>query len=78
MVKKHGLSYPVLYDLDARETMDTIGGYINDDPPFLHPSGFVLRPDGSIAQLVQSSGPIGRLTAVDTLGLIEYYKSTAI
>ena len=56
--------------------MDTIGGYINDDPPFLHPSGFVLRPDGSIAQLVQSSGPIGRLTAGDTLGLIEYYKST--
>ncbi len=76
MVDRHGLTYPVLYGLDAVKTMATIGGYINDDPAFLHPSGFVLRPDGTIAILVQSSGAIGRLTADDTVGLVTYYKGT--
>ena len=76
MVDRHELTYPVLYGLEAAETMATIGGYINEDPAFLHPSGFVLRPDGTIATLVQSSGPIGRLTADDTISLIEYYKTT--
>ena len=55
--------------------MATIGGYINDDPPFLHPSGFILRPDGTIVLLVQSSGAIGRLTADDAVGLIQYYQT---
>ena len=71
-VDRHKLTYPVLYGLDARETMETIGGYINEEPPFLHPSGFILRPDGTIVQLVQSSGPIGRLVANDTVGVIRH------
>ena len=75
MVDLHELSYPVLYGLDATETMATIGGYINDDPPFLHPSGFILRPDGTIVMLVQSSGAIGRLTADDAIGMIQYYQT---
>ena len=76
MVERHNLTYPVLYGLDAKETMATIGGYINEDPSFLHPSGFVLRPDGTIALLVQSSGAIGRLTADDAIGLIQHYQNT--
>ncbi len=78
MVDRHNLTYPVLYGLDARETMETIGGYINEAPPFLHPSGFILRPDGSIVLLVQSSGAIGRLIAKDTLGVIQYVRRDQI
>ena len=70
MVDRNKLTYPVLYGLDARETLETIGGYINEDPLFLHPSGFILRPDGTIALLVQSSGAIGRLVANDSVGLM--------
>jgi len=72
MVDRNKLTYPVLYGLDSRETLETIGGYINEDPLFLHPSGFILRPDGTIALLVQSSGAIGRLVANDSVGVIRY------
>ena len=75
MVGQHGLTYPVLHGLDARETMATIGGYINEDPLYLHPSGFVLRPDRTIVTLVQSSGAIGRLVADDTIRLIQHYQA---
>ena len=74
MVDRHELTYPVLHRLDARETMATIGGYINEEPLYLHPSGFILRPNGTIVLLVQSSGAIGRLVANDTIGLIQHYQ----
>ena len=71
-VDRHELTYPVLHSLDARETMATIGGYMNEEPPYLHPSGFILRPDGTIVMLAQASGAIGRLVATDTIGLIRH------
>ena len=74
MVDRHKLTYPVLYGLNARETMAPIGGYINKEPLYLHPSGFILRPDGTIILLVQSSGAIGRLVANDTIGLTQHYQ----
>ena len=74
MVDRHKLTYPILHGLDARETMATIGGYINEEPLYLHPSGFILRPDGTIVLLVQSSDAIGRLVANDTIGLIQHYQ----
>jgi hypothetical protein len=74
MVDRHTLTFPVLYGLNAREIMATIGGYINEEPLFLHPSGFILRPNGTIVLLVQSSGAIGRLVANDTVGLIQHYQ----
>ncbi len=78
MVDRHELTYPVLYGLDAQETMATIGGYVNDEPRYLHPSGFVLRPDATIVLLVQSSGAIGRLVATDTIGLVQYYQEQGL
>ena len=77
MVDRHKLTYPVLYGLDARETQATIGGYINEEYSYLQPSGFVLRPDGTITILVQSSNAIGRLVAKDTIGLIQHYQKLA-
>ncbi len=78
MVDRHELTCPVLYGLDAQETMATIGGYVNDEPLYLHPSGFVLRPDATIVLLVQSSGAIGRLVATDTIGLVQYYQEQGL
>ncbi|MCI0484070.1 MAG: peroxiredoxin family protein [candidate division NC10 bacterium] len=74
MVDRHKLTFPVLYGLNAREIVATIGGYINEEPLYLHPSGFILRQNGTIVLLVQSSGAIGRLVANDTLGLIQHYQ----
>ena len=74
MVDRHKLTFPVLYGLNPREIAATIGGYINEEPPYHHPSGFILRPNGTIVLLVQSSGAIGRLVADDTVGLIQHYQ----
>jgi peroxiredoxin len=65
------LPFIVCHDLHAEDVAEHIGCYFNRDPLYLQPSGFVLRPDGRILQCVYSSGPIGRLTAPETVELIE-------
>ena len=77
MVDRHKLTYPVLYELPIRETMATIGGYISEQPPYVQPSGFVLRPDGTIVMLVQSSNAIGRIVAADTISFVRHYQKHA-
>jgi peroxiredoxin len=73
-----GLTYPVLYDLDAREMASTIGAAINEDPPYLHSTEFVLRSEGTIATAVYSTGPIGRLAVDDTMAMIQHYQKHGI
>ena len=75
MVERHTLIYPVLYGLDARKMVTTIGAYINEEPLHLDPTGFILRPNGTIALAVYSSGAIGRLVADDTIGFIQHYQN---
>src|SRR6266581_3606168 len=60
-VERHRLSFPVLYGLDAHQMVKTIGATINEDPLYLQATGFVLRPNGTVAVAVYSSGAIGRL-----------------
>ncbi len=75
-VERHRLAYPVLHGLDAKKIAETTGAYIQEDgsPPYLHATGFILRPNGTIALVVYSSGAVGRLAARDTHGLIRYYQ----
>ncbi len=74
-VERHRLTYPVLYGLDAFHIRQSIGAYINEDPPYLQATGVLLRPEGTVAQAVYSSGPIGRLVASDTLGFIKHLQA---
>ena len=71
-IERHGLTFPVLYGLDAREMAKMIGASINEDPLYLQATGFVLRPDGTVAVAVYSSGAIGRLVAADTINFLKY------
>ncbi len=77
-VERHSLTFPVLCGLDAHEMAQCIGAYINEDaePPHLHATGFILDPQGGIAQSLYSSGPIGRFVARDTLGFIKHHKAS--
>jgi len=43
----------------------------------LQATGFVIKPDRTIAVAQYSSGPIGRLVWQDVLGLVEFYKKQA-
>jgi len=63
--------YPVLHSADTERVHELTGAIIEPDPGFLHATGFVLRPDGTVAHAVYATGPIGRLTPVDTLRSIE-------
>jgi peroxiredoxin len=71
-VERHRLTFPVLYGLDAREVAEAIGAFINEHPPYLQATGFVLRPNGTVAVAVYSSSAIGRLVAADTINFLKY------
>jgi peroxiredoxin len=75
-VERHRLTFPVLYGLDAHEVAKMIGAYMNEDPLYLQATGFVLRPNGTGAVAVYSSGAIGRLVAADTINYLKYLQKT--
>lgn len=71
-VRRHGLEYPVLYGLDAKRIAEQIGAYIDEKKGHVQATGVVLKPGGKVALAVYSSGPVGRLVAGDTIGLVKY------
>lgn len=75
-VEKHQLAFPVLYEADATAVARATGAYINDDPAYLQATGFILRPDGTIALAVYSTGAIGRLVSADVVSLLQYLQQT--
>ncbi len=76
-VGKLGLSYPVAYGMDMKTTCMKTGAFYEKDRKFIHPAGFLIRPDKTIEVAVYSSGPIGRFVSRDVLGLVRFYKSRA-
>jgi peroxiredoxin len=76
-VTELALRFPVGYGLPLRETAATLGAFYEDKRGFLQATGFVVRPDRTIAVAQYSSGPIGRLVWQDVLGLVQFYKTQA-
>lgn len=73
-VDRNALTFPVLYGLDAPTMASMIGAYTNEEPLYLHATGFILRPNRTIALAVYSSGPIGRIVSDDAIGIIRHYQ----
>lgn len=75
-VSRHGLTIPVAYGLTPGDVAASHGAYTGDDGDgaYLQATGFVLRPDGTVALAVYSSGAVGRLNAADVLGFIQYLR----
>jgi peroxiredoxin len=76
-VAEHALSYPVGYGLPLKETAATLGAFYEERRGVLQSTGYVIRPDATIAVAQYSSGPIGRLVWQDVLGLVQHYKKQA-
>ncbi len=74
-VDKNGITYSVGYGLIAEEISRVTGAYYEKDHKFLHATGFLLRPEKTIAVACYSTGPIGRFVAKDVLNLVKFYKS---
>ena len=64
--------------LDAKVVADATGAAMQTgDRTFLHATGFLLNPEGRVAQSVYASGPIGRFTANDVLKKVRFDKLRA-
>lgn len=73
-VDKYNITFKVGYGLNAEETSALTGAFYEKEPGYLHATGFILAPDGKIANAVYSTGPVGRLVAADALALIKYLR----
>lgn len=69
------LAYPLGFGLEVNPVLELIGGFYEPKKRFLQPSGFLLRPDGSLEVACYTSGPVGRFRAGDVLALVRYYKA---
>ncbi len=71
-----GSAVQMLHSIDAHAVAAATGALIQEgDRTFLHATGFVLDPEGNVANAVYSSGPIGRLTASDVLKKVVFEKA---
>ena len=75
LIDKIGITYPVAYGLNFEELSKIMGAFYEKERKILHATGFLIRPDKTIAVACYSSGPIGRLAAGDVLNLVRFYKT---
>lgn len=59
-----------------KETARLLGAFYDGKLGVLHATGFVVKPDRTIAVGQYSSGPIGRLVWQDVLGLVQIYNTS--
>lgn len=70
-VNKLKLTYPVAFGLKAEEISRVTGAFYKEEKNFLHATGFLLNRNGTVIVAVYSTGAIGRLTAADSLKVID-------
>ena len=68
------IPFPLAYGLNAKEIALKTGGFYEGEKGYLQPSGFVIDPNGKIANAVYTTMAIGRLTAKDCIRLISYLR----
>lgn len=76
-VTECAVDFPVGYGADPLVVAAATGCFYDEQRHILHSTGYVLRPDSSVAVAVYSTGPIGRLVWQDVLNLVQFYKKRA-
>ena len=71
IVETEKLIFSVGYGMEARRVSAVTGAFFEREQGYLHSTGFLIKPDGSVANAVYSTGSIGRLTAEDSLRVID-------
>lgn len=66
--------FPVGYGVD-QGLIESVGGYWQAERKFAQPSEFVLAPDGKIAMVSYSDGPLARVEAGDVIKMVNFLKS---
>jgi peroxiredoxin len=74
-IAEHALTYPVAYGANAPELGALTGAFWDDKREdkrrCLQATGFIIKADGTVAQALYSTGPIGRYTAAEALKILE-------
>ena len=74
---KAHLQFPVGHSADADAVAAATGAFVNPNPRFLQPAGFVLAPDGTVRASAYATSAIGRMLAKDVVGFVGYLQSVA-
>lgn len=63
------VGFPMYAELDRHAVAESTGAmiYEGEDKQYIHGTGFLVGPDGVVANSLYSSGPIGRFTASDII-----------
>jgi peroxiredoxin len=72
-----GVQFPMGYGANCKAVSELTGCFYEERRQILHSTGYVLRPDSTIAVAVYSTGPIGRLVWQDVLNLVQFNKKMA-
>ena len=62
----------MLHSADPDEVSGLTGAFTEPKRGILHATGFILAPGGKVAQACYSTGPIGRITALDTMRILRF------
>lgn len=76
-VAKNHLQFPVGHSANADAIAAATGAFVNANPRYLQPAGFVLAPDGAVRGAVYATSAIGRMLAKDVVGFVGYLQSVA-
>lgn len=76
-VAELSLTFPVGYGLPLQETAALLGAFYEKERRILHSTGFLIKPDKTIAVAQYSSGPIGRLVWQDVAAVVQVLKQRA-
>lgn len=73
-INRYNLTFPVGYDLVAKEVSEKTGAFYNEKEGYLHATGYILDPEARITNGVYSTRSVGRLVARDCVAWIEYLR----
>lgn len=59
----------------SREIADSLGSWWEERRQIIQPTEFILDTENKVVGSSYSDGPLGRLDAVDVVGLINFYES---
>ncbi len=65
------ISFPLAYGMTLAQAQ-SIGAWWEERRSIVQPSNFVLNESGKVLSATYSSGPIGRLEAVDAIRFIQF------
>lgn len=67
----NNVAFPVGWGV-SRELADGLGSWWEDRRGLIQPSAFVLKADSQVLSATYSTGPVGRLEAVDAVNFLKF------